>query len=45
MNRIHDLLSTWVAAYPVIAVLGTFAVGLVLGFFIRSKLGGKKKDH
>lgn len=42
MEKIHDILSPWVATYPVVAVLGALAVGLVLGALIFRK---KKKDH
>ena len=42
MERIHDILSPWVAAYPIISVLGALLVGLGIGVLLFRK---KKKDH
>lgn len=42
MEKIHDILSPWVAAYPIISVLGAVLIGLGLGAVIFRK---KKKDH
>ncbi len=42
MEQIHDILSPWVAAYPIISVLGAILVGFCLGAMVFRK---KKKDH
>lgn len=42
MEKIHDILSPWVASYPIVAVLGALVIGVGLGALIFRK---KKKDH
>jgi len=42
MGKLHDILSVWVAAYPVISVVGALAVGFVIGMLVFRK---RKKDH
>lgn len=42
MEKIHDILSPWVAAYPIASILGALLIGFGLGTLIFRK---KKKDH
>jgi len=42
MEQIHDILSPWVAAYPIISILAALAIGFVVGMAVFKK---KKKDH
>ena len=42
METIHDILSPWVGAYPIISVLVALVAGFGLGALVFRK---KKKDH
>jgi len=42
MDTIHDILSPWVAAYPIISLIAALALGFGLGALVFKK---KKKDH
>ncbi len=42
MDKIHDILSPWVAAYPIISILAALVIGFGLGVLVFRK---KKKDH
>lgn len=42
MDKIHDILSPWVAAYPIIALIAALSLGFGLGALVFRK---KKKDH
>jgi hypothetical protein len=43
MNKIHEILSPWMASHPVITLLSALALGIVIGFAIKAKLSGKSK--
>lgn len=42
MDQVHDILSPWVATYPIISIIAAVVIGVGLGALIFKK---KKKDH